>query len=295
MAGIALCGRNLARWRAGLLAGALVVLAAGLLDWISWGQPFRSFFLNVDLNVFRHLAAAQFGTAPAGFYGSILLRDWLFALPVMVFFAWRGAKKLPVTGIAILVILLTHSLIPHKEFRFIYPAIALAVPLAGVGLAGLWANRPGIAGYFFAALALLGPFCSPWLYFFLMQERASFTGFRYLAAQSPRLVAIDTTRISFVPLDILFTGQTRMTGMTVFNQPAPRPDFVIASRGVPAPPGYHIARCLPGGWTPFRQAPPGFCAWAADAPVADTGAAPPLDFGTPQAAIPFLRAPREGQ
>jgi hypothetical protein len=75
-----------------------------------------------------------------------------------------GAKRLPVAGLAALAIMLVHSLIPHKKFRFIFPAIALMVPLAGVGLAewlaaGSW-RRAGLA-----ALLLVRPFCSPWNYF----------------------------------------------------------------------------------------------------------------------------------
>jgi hypothetical protein len=292
IAGIALCRRAPARWRAGLLAGAVPVLGAGLLDWASWGEPFRSFFLNVYLNLFRGVAAQEFGASPPVFFITNLSLDWLWTLPVMMFCAWRGARVLPVAGLAGLAVVLTHSAIAHKEFRFIFPAIGLAVPLAGVGLAGLLeALKPRAAlAWAAGALAFAGPLCSPWLYFLLMLQTGSFGAFEALGRQHPALVAIGPWEASFLPLDMLFTGRTRLTDMRVFDKPAPRPDFIVATAGsIATPAGYRISSCHAGHWIPFGRAPaPGFCVWVAQTPVDDTGPAPPCDFPWPAAALGFV-------
>jgi hypothetical protein len=297
IAGIFLCRRDAARWRAGLLAGAVPVLLAGALDWVAWGEPFRSFYLNVYLNVFRGVAAQEFGASPPAFFAGILCLDWLWTLPVILFLAWRGARKLPVAGVAIVAIIATHSLIAHKEFRFIFPAVALAAPLAGVGLAGIYEqlaarNAVSRSKIGIAALAFAGPFCSPWLYFMLLYQTNSFHLFQHLKGQAPALVAIGEWNTSFVPLDVLFTSRTRLTDMSVFDKPSPRPDLIIATAGsIKAPAGYRVAFCHSGHWIPFAVAPPpGFCVWAPEAPADDTGQAPPcaLPFPFPPAALPFI-------
>jgi hypothetical protein len=59
-------------------------------------------------------------------------RGGAIALIVLVLL---GAQRLPVCLLAAAIILGIHSAIPHKEYRFIYPAIQLGGVLAGVGLA----------------------------------------------------------------------------------------------------------------------------------------------------------------
>jgi len=300
IAGIFLCRRDAARWRAGLLAGAVPVLLAGLLDWITWGEPFRSFYLNIYLNLFRGVAAQEFGASPPAFFAGVLFLDWLWTLPVILLLAWRGSKKLPVAGLAILAILATHSLIAHKEFRFIFPAVALAVPLTGVGLAGIFeflAARHAVskAKIGIAILAFAGPFCSPWLYFWLLHETNSFVLFERINAAAPALVAIGPWQDSFVPLDILLGNRTRLTDMRVFDQKSPRPEVILATEGsMTAPAGYRLVSCHGGHWIPFAPVKaPGFCTWAADAGLAAGGlaaggTAPPCRFAFPKAALPFI-------
>jgi hypothetical protein len=294
IAGIFLCRGDPARWRAGLFAGTVPVLLAGLLDWITWGEPFRSFYLNVYLNVFRGVAAQEFGASPPAFFAGILCLDWLWTLPVFLVLAWLGARKLPAAGLAVLAIVATHSLIAHKEFRFIFPAVALAAPLAGVGLAGIYQKlaNAGAKWKIAIALAFAGPFCSPWLYFSLLYQTNSFFLFEHVKSQAPALVAIGPWNTSFLPLDILLPNRTRLTDMSVFAQPSPRPEMILATEGsIATPPGYRLAACHGGHWIPFAPVPtPRFCAWIADgAPVAG-GAAPAvqLPFPFPKAALPFI-------
>jgi hypothetical protein len=299
IAGIALCRRDAALWRAGLLAGAVPVVLSGVLDWITWGEPFRSYYLNIYLNVFLGVAAKEFGASPPTFYLGNLLVDWVWTFPVILFLAWRGAKHLPVAGFTILAIIATHSMIEHKEFRFIFPAVALAVPLAGVGLAGMWdtlaARFATKAGRRFALVfAFAGPFCSPWLYFLLMDQTNSFVLFERINAEAPALVAIGQWGQSFLPLDVLLSNKTRLTNMRVFDQAAPRPDLIVATAGtITTPAGYHIESCHSGHWDPASHVKlPEFCVWVRDRPPAAGAApasdAPPCAFPTPPASMPFI-------
>jgi hypothetical protein len=297
VAGILLCRRDWRRWAIALAAAAVPVLVAGGLDWVSWGQPFRSIWLNVYLNLFKGVAASEFDASPPGFFASGIVVDWLWTAPVLLVFAWLGAKRLLVAGVAALAILLVHSLIPHKEFRFIFPAIALAVPLAGVGLAGWLAvgswRRAGLA-----VLLLAGPFCSPWNYFLLTLHRSSVTVFDDLRRARPALVAVGPWQEQLLPLDVLLTGKTRLTSLAVFDDPAaPRPDFVVAAKNNFAPPsGYALQRCYAGGWVPFQTAPPpALCVWQREQGRAGPGAVPLWNFPFfPAAARPFAIPHRLG-
>jgi hypothetical protein len=120
------------RWR--LAAGAAVALAAAsLLDWITLGAPAASIWRYALVNLGG--ASASFGTQPWYYYGLAEAAIWGIALPVPAALCLLGARRwaLPLAMAAAL--LATHMLIGHKEHRFLYPAMALAAVLAGIGLA----------------------------------------------------------------------------------------------------------------------------------------------------------------
>jgi hypothetical protein len=72
----------------------------------------------------------MFGVAPWYWYLLILAQH----LGLLLAFALVGIRRAPILGWIALVILLTHSAIPHKEARFVYPIIPLAITLAALGL-----------------------------------------------------------------------------------------------------------------------------------------------------------------
>jgi hypothetical protein len=129
-----------------LCLGAAVPLAlSGLLDWATWGRPFQSIWLYFWVNSI-HGAADRFGTAPWYHYLAYLLNGWapLF-LPVLGL-AVLGARRAPVPGAVALAIVGTFSLVGHKEYRFLYPALPLIMTLVGLGsadVAGFAASRLG--------------------------------------------------------------------------------------------------------------------------------------------------------
>jgi phosphatidylinositol glycan class B len=125
------------RWKTlavGMAAGIAVMLALGLLDYFTWGQPWHSLAEYVKFNIFSEGAAARFGASPWWFYGEHILR----MIPIWALVTWlwaprRGAWQLPlIAAVVYLVIIMTTA---HKETRFLYPALLLIV---GTSATGLW-------------------------------------------------------------------------------------------------------------------------------------------------------------
>jgi hypothetical protein len=132
-AGVA-AGRDPGRWKA-LAAGAVPVAAtAGLLDLVTWGAPFHSYLTTVRVNVLEG-RSRLYGTGPWHAYATMLWNAWSWWLPVLVGLAAAGARRRPGAAVAALVVLVVHSAFAHKEYRFLYPAVALSVVLAAAGTA----------------------------------------------------------------------------------------------------------------------------------------------------------------
>jgi phosphatidylinositol glycan class B len=123
------------RWLPLILGAlAIVVPVLGLLDFVTLGSPFQSVWLNIEMNVFEKLSD-KFGLSP--FYAYFTAFAWPYnvaALPLL-FLVAVGAFRAPLLALTALTILVSHSFIGHKEFRFICFTL-MAVPiLAGIGLA----------------------------------------------------------------------------------------------------------------------------------------------------------------
>ncbi len=300
LAGIVLCRGDARRWAVALGVAALPVLAAGLLDWVSWGQPFRSFWLNIYLNVVLGVAKTEFGAGPPSYFAYMMGLDWFWTLPVFLILAWQGGRKLWLPGAMALLILLTHMLIAHKEYRFIFPAIALAAPLAGLGLAALLirlraAGRLTVPRLVLGALLLAGPLASPWLYFMLNLHASSYAMFEDVARLPVSLVSLqgsDPDFHLFMPIDLVFTAAQRLTSKTQTSAPGGMSiaDTIVApanSGDIPA--AFIRRRCYPSTWIPFAAAPrPSVCIWTRPGIVTDSAAAPPFEIPSPAAAKPFI-------
>lgn len=124
-----------ARWRS-LVAAASVVVALGLLDWITWRYPFQSYVENVRVNILVG-RSAHYGTAPWYAYFAVYGRIWgVWGLGVLAL-AGVGARIRPLIAFAAVAVLATHIPIGHKEYRFAYPAMVMVIILAGLGAAQL--------------------------------------------------------------------------------------------------------------------------------------------------------------
>lgn len=117
---------------------ALAVFAAGMLvfglvDRVTWGSWFHSAIVYVRVNLIEG-RSANWGTASIAYYPVVLVRSMGPAgllMLALAAFAIRRAPWLWVLGGAFLV---AHSLIPHKELRFMLPALPVACALAAIGL-----------------------------------------------------------------------------------------------------------------------------------------------------------------
>lgn len=154
-----------------LLGGMLLALAGGgALDALTWGYPFQSLWLYFSYNTF-HGIASSFGVEPWFFYLVAFVQLWGWGAAALLLLIAIGGWRLGLPLAAAIAILATHSLVPHKEYRFIYPAALLLLVVAGMGLAELvaWAaatwrappRRLDLAAGTFVALLCLGEARSP--------------------------------------------------------------------------------------------------------------------------------------
>jgi len=145
-----------ARWipvATGVLAAAI---AAGLLDWATWGAPFESYIAYFRTNVVEG-RASLYGVLPWYSYVAWLIDYWSWGLPFVALMILVGAWKRPVFLAMAAAIVLSHSLVPHKEYRFIFPAVLCAIVDGSIGLAevALWLSASRSARSPWAAATLL--------------------------------------------------------------------------------------------------------------------------------------------
>jgi hypothetical protein len=137
--------RSFARLTVGLAAGIVI---SGAIDFAFYGDWFHSVLANFKMNVVENGASA-FAVSPWYAYlltcGSTMLRISVFALPLV---AW-GAIRRPAVAAIMALFVIAHSLIPHKEARFLWPLI----PLGCLLLAAAFEDLRG-RGYFRRPVAL---------------------------------------------------------------------------------------------------------------------------------------------
>lgn len=116
-----------------MIAGMMPpILLFGAADWIGWSYPFQSTYLNFTVNLVQH-KAARFGVEAFNFYVRKLVN---FYSPVILFsvIAAVTIRRARLLAYIVLAIVIPHSLLAHKEFRFIYPALPLLLILAGLAI-----------------------------------------------------------------------------------------------------------------------------------------------------------------
>ena len=125
------CGRRPRAWLALACGAAPVVMASGALDWLTLGTPFQSIWLNLWLNLFAHVSQ-EFGTAGGLFFLDRALAYWGVAILAVLPGCLVGGRRFPALLAVVLTIAVTQTLIDHKEWRFLVPALAPAVTLCGI-------------------------------------------------------------------------------------------------------------------------------------------------------------------
>jgi len=124
-------------------AGGMLVVTAilGGLDWLTWGVPFQSVWLNYLRNATQGVSDAM-GTEPWYFYAAYWLVAWGAVAVPLILAAVIGGVRIPVLGVVVVGTIALHSLVPHKEPRFVFLATACLPMLAGAGLGWLMQRVP---------------------------------------------------------------------------------------------------------------------------------------------------------
>jgi hypothetical protein len=109
-----------------LLIGAAVDLATGIVPY-SW--VWKNFAINIGEG-----RAATYGVSGPFFYLGTIASVWSVAILLLFPLAWAGARRQPALFAAAVVHLLLHSLIGHKEYRFVLFTTSALVLLAAFGV-----------------------------------------------------------------------------------------------------------------------------------------------------------------
>ncbi|MCX7115220.1 MAG: hypothetical protein NTW08_04880 [Gammaproteobacteria bacterium] len=117
-----------------------VLLLSGYIDYLTWGKWFVSYYNNILFNHIYGISSSIFLTQPALWYPEQLLiaSSGIFMLCLLLscFFF----QKLWVLVASILILVITHSFLPHKEYRFIFAAIPLLLMITAAVIS-LYAER----------------------------------------------------------------------------------------------------------------------------------------------------------
>jgi GPI mannosyltransferase 3 len=164
------------RWRQRIPAVAagvsLPVLVFGAADWMTWSYPWQSFVRYYVANVVH--GPGKELTLHEPWYWFLLALVVLLGPAVLLLF--HGARRSPFLAVFCAIVVVSHSLIPHKEIRFIYPVLAPAIVLAAMGIVDLlteirrgwrrledprWVAAIGTA-FLLCSSALLAAQCADW-------------------------------------------------------------------------------------------------------------------------------------
>ncbi|MBW3616853.1 MAG: hypothetical protein KY446_03735 [Proteobacteria bacterium] len=122
----------------------------GVLDWVTWGRPFHSALVYLEFNLIDG-KASSFGTAPWHYYVETFSTAMPALSAIVALFFIGGYRRAPGLSWTVLVAFVSLWPIPHKEFRFVVPALPLfcAVAALGVDRAGArlqrWGGAPTLA------------------------------------------------------------------------------------------------------------------------------------------------------
>jgi len=109
------------------------LLLVGFIDYCTWGHWFHSSIEYVRANVVEDVASS-FGVSPWYQYAIWSFDSLIDSTFVIIPFACIGAWLRPRLAFAMLVFVVAHSLIGHKEPRFLWPMIPVVFVLVAVGV-----------------------------------------------------------------------------------------------------------------------------------------------------------------
>ncbi|HEY9880918.1 MAG TPA: hypothetical protein V6D29_20840 [Leptolyngbyaceae cyanobacterium] len=127
------------RDRALVAAGSFlaVLLLVGYVDYLTWGRFFGSYYNNYLYNQVYGVSSIFGKVFPLYYLGTLILfSGGIF--PVVIFSVAREKMRSQWLLLSLLVsIVIPHSLIPHKEYRFIYATVPICILLTTIAFVEL--------------------------------------------------------------------------------------------------------------------------------------------------------------
>lgn len=124
------------RWRDASESALTLVawlLLLGALDRLTWGGWFASLINYVSFNL-DPVKTTIFDKAPSYYYVLVLLTSMTAPALALISLASFGAARAPSIAVIATAFIAIHSAIPHKELRFLLPAIPLLASVASLGI-----------------------------------------------------------------------------------------------------------------------------------------------------------------
>jgi len=118
------------------LGAALPVSAFGASDWLTWGSPFHSYIAAFRINVILD-KASYYGVESVYWYLEKMGAVWAGALPILLYLIVIRRRSSALWILVATALIASHTLIGHKEYRFVFPAFACLVLVAAMGSADL--------------------------------------------------------------------------------------------------------------------------------------------------------------
>jgi len=257
-----------------LIAGAVpVLLVSGAVD-LAMGQwPFEWIWTNIQLNLVEG-RSARFGTQASWFFLQAIWGQWGWLTIAIFVFAMEAGKRYRPLLYAAVFNLAVHSVIGHKEYRFIELTSASLILLAAIGSVNVWhlleqrRGKPLPAVPALAGLLLAWAGSSAWLgsgrpldqWF---GERSHGPELVYLAGRDARVCGLSTMMVEYWQLSRAYLGRP-MPIVLLSNTPRPgarlKPpgpelasvNAVIADTGAKRLlPGYETVKCK--GREPYER------------------------------------------
>jgi hypothetical protein len=266
-------GTDWKRWGWLILGAVPVLVLSGAVD-IAMGQwPFEWMWVNIHLNVIEG-RSARFGVEAPGFFIRAIWGQWSwFAIPLIALAIGSGRPYRPILYAAAFN-LAVHSVIAHKEYRFVELTSAAIVLLAAIGSVNALRWMEARRGKPFAAVPALAGLliawgaASAWLgrdrpldqWF---GERSVGPELVHAAGRDPHVCGIAIMRIEYWQLSRAYIGRP-MPIVLLDESPTPLPRLTPPGREIgsvnaviaptesgPLLPGFSIARCK--GAEPYRR------------------------------------------
>lgn len=140
---------------------ALAAAGLGLLDWATWGHPFQSALVNLRFNLVEG-NGRLWGTSGPAYYLRVLWKAMPAVTAVLVVGGVLAFRRSPGLCLLVLAFVGLHSVVPHKELRFILPLLPAWAALSGLGLdaAARWlgTRKPSLANWVMAPALLAAVF-----------------------------------------------------------------------------------------------------------------------------------------